>query len=73
MVSAVESTMTEKSYAGLNAYDIGPQLIVAVDAVKPVEIAGASTVFVIGNTEFETHVVVRQGSTIYIVIVCESV
>ena len=68
--------MTEKSYAGLNAYDIGPQLIVVVvtvDAVKPVEIAGASTLFVIGNTEFVTHVVVTQGSTIYIVIVCESV
>jgi hypothetical protein len=68
--------MTEKSNAGLNAYDIGPQLIVdvvTVDAVKLVKLAGASTLFAIGNKEFGTQVVVRQGSTMYIVIVCESV
>lgn len=68
--------MIENGYVGLTEQDIGPQLIVVVvivDAVKEVASAGAKTLVVIDATEFATHVVVRQGSTIVTITVYEFV
>lgn len=48
-------------------------MVVVLDAVKTVASEGAKTLLVIDATEFATHVVVLQGSTMFIVIVYESV